>query len=58
MKNYLKFVVAMFGVTIATFGSITKVTAKVNADGGHCKSYGFCGTANNGANIDGNYTPE
>ncbi len=29
MKNYLKFMVAIFGITIAVFGSISKSSAKI-----------------------------
>lgn len=41
MKNYLKFVVAVFGVTVATFGSIN-TNAKVNANV-TCSGPGMCG---------------
>lgn len=52
MKNYLKFVVAVFGITIATFSSLN-VNAKEIKDSVVCRSYGFCGTATNGAVIEG-----
>jgi hypothetical protein len=35
MKNYLKFVVAVFGITVATFGSIN---ANAKASAIRCKS--------------------
>ncbi|GEM55655.1 hypothetical protein [Flavobacterium branchiophilum] len=41
MKNYLKFVVAVFGVTIATFGS-TNVKAKAQ-ENVTCSGAGHCG---------------
>ena len=53
MKNYLKFVVAVVGITVATFGSISKANAKVAKDSISCKSYGTCGTSNSGATIEG-----
>ncbi len=52
MKNYLKFVVAIVGVTVATFGAISSAKAKVREDV-TCKSYGTCGTSNSGATITG-----
>lgn len=55
MKNYLKFIVAVFGITIATFGSITTLHAKaVVNDGGSCYGESYtCGTAQNGGTIIG-----
>lgn len=56
MKNYLKFIVAIFGITIATFGSIYQVNAKgVTEIGGRtCFGGGVCGYDNiNGTEIPG-----
>lgn len=73
MKNNLKFVVAVMGITIATFGSMdvkaygsrsmtyggpnddTTTTFEPASGGGVCTSYGFCGTAQNGAAIEGQF---
>lgn len=52
MKKNLKFLVAIVGITVATFGSITNANAKIAANV-TCKSYGTCGTADNGATITG-----
>ena len=54
MKN-LKFVVAIVGITVATFGNIVKTNAKPRPSAGDCLSYGFCGTTNEGATIEGQY---
>jgi hypothetical protein len=45
MKNYLKFVVAVFGITVASFGSISTASAKksLNDDNVTCESTGNCG---------------
>jgi hypothetical protein len=56
MKNYLKYIVAVFGITIATFGTIT-AKAGTTKPVGTCPSYGFCGTTDSGATINGNYKP-
>ncbi|WP_158615225.1 hypothetical protein [Flavobacterium sp. LS1R10] len=57
MKNYLKFVVAVFGVTIATFGTITNATAKIAPIDNSCdNSIKNCGTTPDGQNITGNYS--
>ena len=55
MKNYLKFVVAVFGVIIATFGSIN---ASANAPvATSCdNSLKNCGTTPDGRPITGNYS--
>ncbi len=53
MKNYLKFAVAIVGVTVATFGTVIKAQARKQADTVTCKSYGTCGTSNSGATIEG-----
>lgn len=50
MKKNLKFLVAIVGITVATFGSITNAKIAANVT---CKSYGTCGTADNGATITG-----
>lgn len=47
MKNYLKFIVAIVGVTVASFGSISKANARVQANvkctgGGSCGYMGDC----------------
>lgn len=62
MKNYLKFVVAVFGVTVATFGSIANASAKIvgrpkpicmtSCD----NSISTCGTTPEGNTITGNYS--
>lgn len=54
MKNYLKFIVAVFGITIATFGTVSS-KAKVITGSGKCLNSGNCGTADNGALITGTY---
>jgi len=39
MKNKLKFIVAIFGITIATFGSINGNAKKAElSDSGHCET--------------------
>lgn len=48
--------VAIFGMTIAIFGSMSSNARKANT-GGNCVSYGFCGTSHEGANIEGQYYP-
>lgn len=54
MKNYLKFIVAVFGITVAALTSVDANARQPTK--GHCKSYGTCGTADDGAVIDGKYT--
>lgn len=57
MKNYLKFVVAVFGVTIATFGIITNAAANIAPIIDGCDSSSrTCGTTPDGATITGNCT--
>ncbi|RTY74321.1 hypothetical protein [Flavobacterium sp. LS1R10] len=57
MKNYLKFIFAVFGITIATFGSITDATAKIAPIMDGCdNSSRTCGTTPDGATITGNCT--
>lgn len=57
MKNYLKFVVAVFGVTIATFGTITNANAKSASTNNSCdSSIKNCGTTPDGHTITGNYS--
>lgn len=56
MKNYLKFIVAVFGITVATFSTIdAKATGKKKdlSDPVKCISYGFCGTTHDGKTIEG-----
>lgn len=57
MKNYLKFVVVVFGVTIALFGSISSQAQKDQGkQPGSCtKSMDVCGTTSGGNVIDGVY---
>lgn len=45
MKNYFKFMVAIFGITVATFGSISKVNAAntLANDNVRCVGDGDCG---------------
>jgi hypothetical protein len=58
MKNYLKFIVAVFTITIATFGSIN-VKAKQLAVYGTCSNtLATCGTTSGGNVITGNYIDE
>lgn len=56
MKNNFRLMVAIFGMTIAIFGSMSSNARKANT-GGNCVSYGFCGTSHEGANIEGQYYP-
>jgi|GEM_PF-4277739 hypothetical protein len=53
MKN-LKFIVAVMGITVATFGSMT-VNAKGGTGAGKCIRTGQCGTTHAGQNIDGTW---
>ena len=55
MKNYLKFIVAVFGITVAMFSTsgVKAGTKKGIGTEVTCVSYGFCGTTNDGKNIDG-----
>lgn len=53
MKNYFKFVVAIVGVTVATFGSVVNAHAKKQSQEVKCISYGTCGTDHAGATIEG-----
>ncbi len=61
MKNHFKIIVAVFGITIATFGNIYNVNAQddLKKDDGttkvevKCKSYGYCGKTDDGMTIDG-----
>ncbi|GEM55656.1 hypothetical protein [Flavobacterium branchiophilum] len=55
MRNYLKFVFAIFGITIATFSSLNANAKKIES-GGSCKSYGTCGTTDSGQVINGQYS--
>jgi hypothetical protein len=56
MKNYLKFIVAVFVLTITTFSS-TAVHAKKVADGCHCDdSSSTCGKTTDGNIILGTYS--
>lgn len=57
MKNYLKFIVAVFGVTIAIFSSVNVVADPVdqNPDGGCSGSTGECGKTSDGKVIVGVY---
>lgn len=52
MKNYLKFVVAVFGITIATLGSINANAMKSN-DNIKCKGSGHCGYTGDCNEIEG-----
>lgn len=53
MKN-LKFIVAVMGITVATFSSMT-ATAKGGTEPGRCIRTGQCGTTHAGQNIDGTW---
>ena len=55
MKNYLKFVVAVFGVTIAIFGSIN-ASANVPVANSCDRSMDHCGTTPEGNYISGKYS--
>lgn len=47
--NKLKFIVAVFGITIATFGTISKSNAKsVEIGGRSCLAGGVCGYDSSG----------
>ncbi len=54
MKNYLKLVIVVAGITLATVGNIQKSTAK--AIPGRCTGGGCCGTSYGGQEIDGTWT--
>ena len=56
MKNYLKFVVAVVGVTIATFGTISNAHAKARANV-CCKGGGSCGYTSDCTEIVGTEGP-
>jgi hypothetical protein len=57
MKNYLKFIVAVAGFTIATFSSVTANAKKVADDGCHCdSSSSVCGKTGGGDIITGTYS--
>jgi hypothetical protein len=48
MKNYLKLIIAVFGITLATFGSIPNMTAQrevgdLSGNNVVCKGSGDCG---------------
>lgn len=43
MKNYLKFIVAVFGITIATFVSINATAKKGAVENVKCLGSGHCG---------------
>lgn len=51
MKNYLKFMVAIVGITVATFGTITNANAKIAANV-TCKGGGTCGWTGDCTRID------
>ena len=55
MKNYLKFVFAVAGLTIASFSSIT-AHAKVPSNGGCSNTLDTCGYTSGGNHIDGKYS--
>jgi hypothetical protein len=56
MKNYLKFVIAVAAITIATFGSVSDAVAKVRPSAGTCDSCDAdCGTSSSGGCITGHY---
>ena len=57
MKNYLKFVVAVVGVTIATFGAINNAHAKKMADNVRCTGGGSCGYMGDCTPIEGTTGP-
>lgn len=53
MKNSIKLIVAVMGITVATFGSLKANALKIGDPKVRCISYGFCGTTDSGQNIDG-----
>lgn len=55
MKNYLKFVIVVFAVTVALFGSIG-VDAKGKSAGSCDDKPKSCGTTSNGDPIVGEYS--
>jgi hypothetical protein len=55
MKKHLKFIVAIFGITIATLGTM-KVSAGTKKPVGTCSSTGVCGFTDSGATITGVYS--
>lgn len=60
MKNF-KFIVAVMGITVATFGSISSNAAGskgLGSNPGRCIRTGQCGTTNTGQNIDGTYSDD
>lgn len=58
MKNYLKFVVVVFGVTIALFSSISSQAQKDQGKlpGSCSRTMDVCGTTSGGNVIDGVYS--
>ncbi len=56
MKNYLKFIVAIVGVTVASFGTISKANAKVR-ENVCCKGAGDCGYTSDCTPISGSEGP-
>ncbi len=59
MKNYLKFVVAIVGVTVASFGAINNAQARKMQDSGNvcCKGAGSCGYTGSCEPISGTEGP-
>lgn len=55
MKNYLRFVFAVAGLTIASLSPIA-AHAKKQADGGCSNTLDTCGYTSGGNHIDGKYS--